>query len=621
MSSATSSGHENLSKNLSLMDIFCISTGAMISSGLFILPGIAFSKAGPAIFLSYFLAGLIALTGVLSISELASAMPKAGGDYFFINRSLGPLVGTVSGFLSWFALSLKTAFAVLGMGELAWITLGFDPQLTSLAVALIFIVINIVGVKETVAIEKFVVILMLVIIGGYMAMGLPRVNIERFLDFAPRGFNSILVGVGFVFVSYGGILKVASIAEEIRNPGRDISRGLILSLATVTVIYSLAVFTVVGTMSPEKLVASLTPLADSAGVFLGAKGVLALNIAALLAFVSTVNAGIMAASRYPLALARDGLMPAWVTRLGRRTGTPHISILITGAFILAALFMDLEYLVKAASSVVLMSYILTHLSIIALRESGLENFRPAFRAPFYPWVQIVGILCMIGLTAELGLKAIFTCLAFVGLGMVFYFIYGRKASHERYALLALISRILNREFNSEDLEEELKGILSRRDEIDFDRFDRIVEEGPLLDLEGAMDAGEFFAKASEALAGAVDLQPSAIEALLREREEESSTAISDFVAIPHLVVPGNGVFRILCVRCAGGIAFSDRAPAIKAVFVLAGSTDERNFHLRALAAIAQIAQNEHFEKRWMGARNLQGLLDILHLSRRSRNSH
>ena len=100
-----------LKKGLGLIHVFCIASGAMISSGLFILPGLAHAQAGPAVVVSYFLAGLLASIGVLSIAELATAMPKAGGDYFFISRGMGAGVGTVAGLLSWFSLSLKSAFA------------------------------------------------------------------------------------------------------------------------------------------------------------------------------------------------------------------------------------------------------------------------------------------------------------------------------------------------------------------------------------------------------------------------------------------------------------------------------------------------------------------------------
>jgi len=104
-----------LRKGLSTLHVFAIASGAMISSGLFILPGMAHATAGPGAVWSYLLAGVLATAGALSIAELTTAMPKAGGDYFFITRGFGPGVGTVAGILSWFSLSLKSAFAIVGM--------------------------------------------------------------------------------------------------------------------------------------------------------------------------------------------------------------------------------------------------------------------------------------------------------------------------------------------------------------------------------------------------------------------------------------------------------------------------------------------------------------------------
>ena len=107
---------KELRKELTLLDVFCIATGAMISSGLFILPGLAYAMAGPAVIISYIFAGILCIPTLLSKAELTTAMPKAGGDYFYIMRGFGPLFGTMAGFSSWFSLSLKGAFALIGMG-------------------------------------------------------------------------------------------------------------------------------------------------------------------------------------------------------------------------------------------------------------------------------------------------------------------------------------------------------------------------------------------------------------------------------------------------------------------------------------------------------------------------
>lgn len=104
-----------LIRELCLLDIFCIASGAMISSGLFVLPGLAYSKAGPAIIFSYAIASILIIPAILFKTELSTAMPKAGGTYFFIDRSMGPLMGTIGGFAAWFSLAFKSAFALIGI--------------------------------------------------------------------------------------------------------------------------------------------------------------------------------------------------------------------------------------------------------------------------------------------------------------------------------------------------------------------------------------------------------------------------------------------------------------------------------------------------------------------------
>ncbi len=143
---------QKLKKDLGLLDIFCIASGAMISSGLFILPAIAYAKTGPSVIFAYILAGILALPTVLTKAELATAMPKAGGVYFFIERSMGAPAGTIGGFASWFSLSFKSAFALLGIGIFATF---INPGITEMQIKLIavgfclfFMIINILGAKE-----------------------------------------------------------------------------------------------------------------------------------------------------------------------------------------------------------------------------------------------------------------------------------------------------------------------------------------------------------------------------------------------------------------------------------------------------------------------------------------
>ena len=328
-----------LKKQLGFIDVFSIAAGAMISSGIFILPGLAYAQAGPGIVISYFLAGILALVGVFSIAELSTAMPKAGGDFYYVNRSMGPMLGTISGILSWFALSLKTAFAIFGIAEIIYLMTGWNVTLLSVIICVFFVVLNIVGVKEAAKLEVGLVVCLLILMCGYILLGIRHVSIPRFDPFAPKGINAVLYTAGFVFVSFGGLLNVSSVAEEVKNPQRNLPLGLISAVVVVTIIYALLLIVTIGVLPAKNLIASLTPVADAAQRFTGKPGYFVISIAALLAFITTANAGIMSASRYPMALSRDHLLPSFISKVNSRFATPVRSLALTGIFIILSLFL------------------------------------------------------------------------------------------------------------------------------------------------------------------------------------------------------------------------------------------------------------------------------------------
>ncbi len=609
-----------LKKQLSFIDVFSLAAGAMISSGIFILPGLAFSQAGPAMIVAYILAGLLALTGVFSVAELSTAMPRAGGDYYYVNRSMGPMLGTISGIMSWFALSLKTSFAIFGIAEVVYMLTGgaINVILISILICVLFMALNIFGVKEAAKLEVVLVMFLLLLMCGYIVLGMRHVDVIKFKPFAPNGFDSVLLTSGFVFVSFGGLLKVSSVAEEVKEPNRNIPLGLISAVLVVTMLYAFLLVVTVGVMPAEKLLSSLTPIAHSAEIFSGKPGYYAITIAAVLAFVTTANAGIMSASRYPMALSRDKLVPEFVSHINPRLNTPVRSILFTGGFIMLSLFLPLEVLVKAASTVVLTSYVLANLAIIILRESRLQNYRPSFRAPFYPWVQIVSIFIFIYLIIDMGMATVEISLGLLIAAILLYVFYGMKRANSEYAFLHLMARFGNEELDSYDLEAELRNIVHTRDDVVKDRFDKIISKAAVLDLEEVKDRAELFSKVAEVLSERHKIDQGHAFKLLREREKEASTVLLPNVAIPHIIVNGQSIFDMVLVRCKNGVAFSDEAKDVKAVLIIAGSKDERRLHLQALAAIAQTIQEKEFNDRWMEARSENHLRDVFLLSKRSR---
>lgn len=181
----------SLKKELTLLDVFCVATGAMISSGLFILPGLAFAKAGPAVILSYMIAGIFCLPTLLSMAELTTAMPKAGGDYFYIMRGFGPLLGTLAGFSTWFSLSLKGAFALIGMGAYLSIITPLSLNIIAFWLCVFFIVLNLIGVKEAGRFQVFLVLGLLGILLSYVLWGVKTVNLVNFSPFFSRGTDNL----------------------------------------------------------------------------------------------------------------------------------------------------------------------------------------------------------------------------------------------------------------------------------------------------------------------------------------------------------------------------------------------------------------------------------------------
>jgi mannitol/fructose-specific phosphotransferase system IIA component (Ntr-type) len=393
---------------------------------------------------------------------------------------------------------------------------------------------------------------------------------------------------------------------------------MIVSLLVTAVFYTFIVFITTGVLEGDKLSRSLTPISDAAEVFMGAAGKIALGIAAILAFLSTANAGIMTAARSLVPLSEDGLIPERFGRINARFRTPHNALLVTGLFVLVSLFLRLEILVEAASLVLILTNILACLSVIILRESRIQNYRPIFRTPLYPWFQIAGIIGFCFLIYEMGKEALLVSLLLILAGGFVYWFYGRIRTNREYALLHLIERITAKELTSYSLEEELKEIIRQRDEIIKDRFDHIVEGCVVLDIDKAIGVDEFFRIVSEKLSGRFGADAEKIRRRLVHREKESSTVLSDNLAIPHIVIDGQHVFDVLIARCKEGIEFSDRHKQVRAIFVIVGSKDERNFHLYSLSAIAQIVQGPNFERRWLSAQNTEVLRDIVLLGERKR---
>ena len=421
---------KKLERSLALPAVIAISLGGMLGSGIFVLPGLAAAKTGPSLWLAYLIAALCILPAALSKSELATAMPSSGGTYVYIERAFGPIFGTISGIGLWLAMLLKSAFALVGLGAYMLVVINMDQELTKY-VALIFLaiifVLNITGVKKVGKFQLYAVgisVLSLIMISFF---GLQYMDPEFLTPFKTKGNIGLLSTVAFVYLSYSGVTKVAAIAEEIKNPSRNLPLAMILSLVLITIIYVVVSFVLVGNIPVETLGNDLKPI-YTLSLKMGGPiiGVL-MAIIGIITLISTANAGVLASSRFPFAMARDKLLPEFMSKIDKKYLTPVTTITITCiTMLLVILFLDVIKIAKLASAFKVMMFVSVNMAVIVLRETSAQWYRPKYKSPLYPYVQIFGILSGLFFLAFLGMMPILAIFGIFILGAIIYSVYGKE---------------------------------------------------------------------------------------------------------------------------------------------------------------------------------------------------
>lgn len=622
--------HKKLSKELGLSDVYAIATGAMFSSGFFLLPGLAAAETGPSVFLAYLVSGIIVLPTMFSVAELATAMPRSGGTYYIIDRSLGPMFGTIGGFGSWIALVLKSAFALIGMG--AYIAIFFEVSIVPIAVILtiVFGILNVIGAKETTFLQKILVAALVTIMIFYVIQGLFAVlspglieqTKTRFTPLFIDGYYGFFATVGMVFVSYAGLTKVASIAEEVKNPDRNIPLGMFLAIITALFVYVVGVFIMVSVLDPNEFREDLTPVATAGEVFLTwlpeSVGLILIVIAAVAAFASTGNAGIMSASRYPMAMARDKLVNDKFASISK-LGTPHWSILATVVMmVIILLAFNVAEVAKLASAFQLLLFGLLNLSVIVMRESKIKEYDPGFNSPFYPWLQIIGINLSIILIFEMGMLSILFTIVVSVFGVIWYKYYAADKVDRHGAIFHVHARL--GENKDQGLEVEMRGILREKELRSEDQYEEMISRAEVIDARSDTKYPNLVKKVSDIFSEKLNISIDDLADVIKEFDEEHIIPISSGVALNHARIEGDISPEIVLVRIKGGMQTKKLAnlkskksggDSLHAIIYLVSSQEDTGQHLRMLAQIAEKVGVKNFIERWNNADDEGELREIL----------
>ena len=419
-----------------------------------------------------------------------------------------------------------------------------------------------------------------------------------------------------------GLTQVASLAEEVKDPDRNIPLGMTLSLVTVMVVYVVGVYIMVAVLGTDALGNTLTPVADAAGSLFRwlppQTGVVLVVMAAIAAFASMSNTGIMAASRYPLAMARDHLIPRQLAGLGRlRTPVPAI-LLTSGLLVTFLLVLDVVAVAKLASALQLMLFGLINIAVIVMRESRIESYDPGFRSPLYPWVQLAGIVFPLILVAEMGwLPSLFT-FGVVAVSVGWYTYYARGRLERDGAIYHVFERLGRRRFAG--LDRELRDIMKEKGVRAEDPFDEVVTRAFVIDLDAPTPLDIIIRDASRLLEQRVPGSASQLVDGFSRGVHTGGTPVSHGAALLHMRLPDFDSSELVLVRCAGSVEVEPRDEAvarqaadnpIRAVFFLVSGEGDAGRHLRILAQLAGRIEADEFMQEWLEHRDEQELKETL----------
>jgi len=350
----------------------------------------------------------------------------------------------------------------------------------------------------------------------------------------------------------------------------------------------------------------------------GPWGKFLVTIAAIFAFSSVTNAGILSASRYPLAMSRDHLIPGIFRRFNKR-GVPQNSILMTlGVILVFIIVLNPMKIAKLASSFQLFIFALCCMAVVIMRESKIEAYDPGYHAPFYPWLQIIGVVTPLWLIIEMGWMPILFSLGLVLIAVLWFILYARKRVERGGAIYHVFKRLGERRY--EGLESELRGILKEKGLRQEDPFHELVARATVLDLDHQESFDQVIKQASQLLSQQVSYPKEKIEDELMQGTKIGATPVSKGVALPHIRLHHIIEPELLLVRAKLGVGvnlgqefWGEHIPdgPVYAFFFLISPENDPGQHLRILAKIASRVDEEGFMDEWLSAANELDLKELL----------
>jgi APA family basic amino acid/polyamine antiporter len=434
----------SLKKNLKAKDIAAFGIGAVVGVGIFVATGTGAHLAGPAVIISFILAGIVAGLCALCYCELSTMFPVAGSTYSYSYIVFGEIVAMIigwcltaeylvassavaSGWSGTFVGILKSFGIILPKAFTASPSQGGIVDLPAILIIALITYILYYGMKESARVNNIIVGIKIAIIIIFVVLGVGHINTANYTPFAPFGFNGIFAATATIFFSFIGFDAISTAAEEAENPKRDIPLGLIACLIAVTLLYVSVAIVLTGMVPYSEIISENAVPGALARVGIN-WGAALVGAGAILGMISTIMVVLYGQVRVFMVMSRDGLLPKLFSKVHPTHKTPHISTVITGtiAAIIAG-FVPLDIIVEFLSTGTLLGFIAVSLAVIVLRKT-MPDFKRIFKVPGAPFTPMISIICCFALLCNLKLITWIGFTVWLIIGLIVYFTYGRKHS-------------------------------------------------------------------------------------------------------------------------------------------------------------------------------------------------
>lgn len=440
-------GKVRLNKTLGAFDLMLLGVGAIVGTGIFILPGtVAAEHAGPGIIFSFIIAAIVCAFAAMCYSEFASSIPVTGSAYTYTYVVFGEVIAWIVGWSLLLEYGLAVAAVATGWSAylnslLAGFNIhipkafsgAFDPangtfvNLPAIVIIFITAFLLTIGVKESARLNTIMVGLKVSVVLLFIVVGVFYVEPANWKPLMPFGMKGVLSGAALVFFAYLGFDAVSSAAEEVKKPQRNMPIGIIGSLLICTVLYvtvslvltGIAPYTKLNVDNPVSFAMQLVHQDWISGI---------ISLGAVIGMMTVILVMLYGGTRLIYAFSRDGLLPKILSEVNPKHQTPAKNTWITATLIVfCAGFVPLDKLTELVNMGTLLAFTFVSIGVILLRKNK-ETPNDGFKVPFYPFVPIISFVLCIFLMSQLSTHTFIFCGIWMVVGLVIYFIYGRRHS-------------------------------------------------------------------------------------------------------------------------------------------------------------------------------------------------